>query len=91
MTANTPSDFRIDVVSDVVCPWCYIGKRQLDAALAAWRGSHPAGPVPTVVWRPFQLSPDVPAAVAAGSILGAFALGALTAVGILFLTGQLDD
>jgi hypothetical protein len=33
----------------------------------------------------------VPAAVAAGSILGAFALGALTAVGILFLTGQLDD
>ena len=33
----------------------------------------------------------VPAAVAAGSILGAFALGALTAVGIIFLTGQLDD
>ncbi|MGV9008993.1 hypothetical protein [Brevundimonas sp.] len=33
----------------------------------------------------------VPAAVAAGSILGAFALGALTAVGILFLTGQLED
>ena len=62
MTANTPSDFRIDVVSDVVCPWCYIGKRQLDAALAAWHASHPSGPTPTDVWRPFQLSPDVPAA-----------------------------
>ena len=40
----------------------------------------------------YEASPvTVPAAVAAGSILGAFALGALTAVGILFLTGQLDD
>lgn len=33
----------------------------------------------------------VPAAVAAGSIIAAFTLGALTAVGVLFLTGQLDD
>ena len=32
---RTPQPFTIDVVSDVVCPWCYIGKRRLEAALAA--------------------------------------------------------
>ena len=46
----------IDVVSDVVCPWCYIGKRRLEAALAAR-----AGPAPIVRWLPFQLNPDIPA------------------------------
>jgi predicted DsbA family dithiol-disulfide isomerase len=30
----------IDVVSDVVCPWCFIGKRHLDKALAQWRTEH---------------------------------------------------
>ncbi len=62
MTAITPSNLQIDVVSDVVCPWCYIGKRQLDRAIAAWRASAPASPAPVVQWRPFQLSPEVPAA-----------------------------
>ncbi len=46
----------VDVVSDVVCPWCYIGKRRLEAALATR-----AGPAPTVRWHPFQLNPDIPA------------------------------
>ena len=46
----------IDVVSDVVCPWCYIGKRRLDAALARLDG-----PRPRVHWHPFQLNPDLPA------------------------------
>jgi predicted DsbA family dithiol-disulfide isomerase len=45
----------IDVVSDVVCPWCYIGKRRLEAALAE-RG----GASPVVRWHPFQLNPDIP-------------------------------
>lgn len=45
----------IDVVSDVVCPWCYIGKRRLEAALAD-RG----GALPVVRWHPFQLNPDIP-------------------------------
>ena len=45
----------IDVVSDVVCPWCYIGKRRLDAALARLDG-----PRPQVHWHPFQLNPDLP-------------------------------
>lgn len=48
---------RIDIVSDTVCPWCFIGKRRLEAALEQ-RGS--AEPV-TIVWRPFQLNPEMPA------------------------------
>ncbi len=52
---------RIDVVFDFVCPWCYIGKRHLEAALAEWRAQHPADPEPVVRWLPFQLYPDLPA------------------------------
>ena len=52
---------RIDVVSDVVCPWCFIGKRQLEAAIAAWGVAHPDSPSPEVVWHPFQLNPVMPA------------------------------
>ena len=49
----------IDVVSDVVCPWCYIGKRKLEAALALPQ----AVDLPAVElrWHPFQLNPDMPA------------------------------
>ncbi|MDO8449653.1 MAG: DsbA family oxidoreductase [Rhodoferax sp.] len=55
---NTPT-LTIDVVSDVVCPWCYIGKRKLEAALAL----PDAADLPNVVirWHPFQLNPDMPA------------------------------
>jgi predicted DsbA family dithiol-disulfide isomerase len=48
---------RIEVFSDVACPWCYIGKRNLDAALE--RFEH--GDEVEVVWRSFQLAPDLPA------------------------------
>jgi len=51
---------RIDVISDVVCPWCYVGKRQLESALARWRADHPEGPQPQVRWHPFQLNPELP-------------------------------
>ncbi|MBI3093398.1 MAG: DsbA family oxidoreductase [Rhodocyclales bacterium] len=51
----------IDVVSDVVCPWCYIGKRHLDRALELWRAEQPDCAV-TVHWRPFFLNPDTPEA-----------------------------
>ena len=51
----------VDVVSDVVCPWCFIGKRNLDAALAAWRTERPDCEG-TVRWRPFFLNPDTPEA-----------------------------
>lgn len=46
---------QIDVVSDTICPWCYIGKRRLERALAA-SGLTPAW----IGWRPFQLNPDMP-------------------------------
>jgi predicted DsbA family dithiol-disulfide isomerase len=50
---------KIDIVSDVVCPWCYIGKRRLARALATLRESEPALDV-TLRWHPFQLNPDLP-------------------------------
>lgn len=53
---TTAGPLSIDVVSDVVCPWCFIGKRRLDRALA----SRPDLPV-VVHWRPFQLDPTIPA------------------------------
>lgn len=58
-TAQAP--LHIDVVSDVVCPWCYIGKKHLDEALALWRERHPGDPQPAVAWHPFQLNPTMPA------------------------------
>jgi len=50
----------IDVVSDVVCPWCFIGKRRLEVALALYAKEHPDAPTPEVTWRPFQLNPGMP-------------------------------
>ena len=44
----------IDIVSDVVCPWCYVGEKRLEEALA-----DEAGPV-VVRWRPYQLDPTIP-------------------------------
>ena len=52
------SPLSIDIVSDVVCPWCYVGKRRLEAALAQRGNDH----APTQVrWLAFQLNPDIPA------------------------------
>jgi predicted DsbA family dithiol-disulfide isomerase len=50
----------IDIISDVVCPWCFIGKRRLDQAIALWRDRHP-GEEPQVRWHPFELNPQMPA------------------------------
>ncbi len=50
----------IDVISDVVCPWCYIGKRKLELALNELRAREPALDI-AVRWHPFQLNPDMPA------------------------------
>jgi predicted DsbA family dithiol-disulfide isomerase len=46
----------VDVISDVICPWCYIGKRRLERAIAARRGQ----PDVRVRWHPFQLNPHMP-------------------------------
>jgi predicted DsbA family dithiol-disulfide isomerase len=55
--SDSPAGLRIDIVSDAICPWCYIGKRQLERALAtlAQEGLHFS-----VHWNPFQLNPDMP-------------------------------
>lgn len=47
---------RIEIYSDVVCPWCYIGKRRLECALDQLKGITQA----RVIWRPFQLNPTMP-------------------------------
>lgn len=51
----------IDIISDVVCPWCFIGKRRIEAALELYRERRPDAPAPVVTWHPFQLNPDMPA------------------------------
>ncbi len=53
------SPLSIDVVSDVVCPWCYIGKRRLATALELV-AAEGAAEVAEVRWRPFELNPDIP-------------------------------
>jgi predicted DsbA family dithiol-disulfide isomerase len=52
---------NIDIISDVVCPWCYIGKRQIEAALVLYARQNPGADKPHVTWRPFQLNPQLPA------------------------------
>lgn len=47
---------KLDILSDPICPWCYIGKANLDRALER-AGDHPF----TIEWHPFQLNPAMPA------------------------------
>ena len=58
-TSAGDEPFTIDVISDVVCPWCYIGRRRLGTALARF-GAEAPGVRPLVSWHPFQLNPDLP-------------------------------
>ncbi len=50
---------KIDVWSDIACPWCYIGKRKLEAGIAAFE-SEPDRPPVEVEYHSFELSPDTP-------------------------------
>ena len=54
---ESPAGLRIDIVSDAICPWCYIGKRQLERALATLAQE---GLRFSIHWNPFQLNPDMP-------------------------------
>ncbi|WP_171181936.1 DsbA family oxidoreductase [Ruegeria sp. HKCCD8929] len=54
-TRETRPIVQIDIVSDVVCPWCIVGFRQLDQALAQ------RGILARLRWHPFELNPDMPA------------------------------
>ena len=51
---------RVDVWSDVVCPWCYIGKRRLEAGAAAFADCRPDARPVEVEFHSFELSPDIP-------------------------------
>ncbi len=54
--AASPATLQVDVIADLICPWCYLGKRRLDDALSAVHGpSH-------VSWYPFQINPAMPLA-----------------------------
>ncbi len=54
--AASPATLQVDVIADLICPWCYLGKRRLDDALLAVRGPS------QVNWYPFQINPAMPAA-----------------------------
>ena len=49
------AQMRIDIYSDTVCPWCFLGKRRFELALAQRPYLEPR-----VAWRPFELNPDMP-------------------------------
>jgi len=55
------TELAIDIVSDVVCPWCFIGKRRLEAALQELKRERP-DVTPRIRWLPFFLNPDTPEA-----------------------------
>ncbi|KAL9094374.1 MAG: hypothetical protein Q9165_003224 [Trypethelium subeluteriae] len=57
------TNFNIEIVSDVNCPWCYVGKKRLEKAIAAYRASSPSSTSTdtfTTRWHPFYLNPDAP-------------------------------
>jgi predicted DsbA family dithiol-disulfide isomerase len=50
---------QINIISDPVCPWCYVGKKKFEKALEIFRAQHPGEEV-EFTWRPFQLDPTLP-------------------------------
>ncbi len=56
MNENTPNTLQVDIVSDVVCPWCIIGYKQLEKAL----GMLPEPVDLSLRWHPFELNPRMP-------------------------------
>lgn len=65
---------HIEVISDAICPWCFIGKRHLEGALALLAGE---GLTFTVEWRPYQLNPDMPSEGVARAVYRAAKFGSL--------------
>lgn len=52
--------FKIEIYSDVVCPWCYIGKRRIESAIQYYRNAHPDERQPEIIWMPFLLNAATP-------------------------------
>ena len=57
MTAQIKSEVRLQIASDIVCPWCFIGKRTIDQALPILKERSVDV---TIEWLPFQLNPSLP-------------------------------
>jgi predicted DsbA family dithiol-disulfide isomerase len=55
----SPTPIKVDVWSDIACPWCYIGKRKLEAGVEAF-GTQPGTPAVEIEYHSFELSPDTP-------------------------------
>lgn len=55
-TITPNNSFKVDIVSDVVCPWCYIGKKRFEKAMDSLSAEYGF----EVNWHPFQLNPDMP-------------------------------
>ncbi|KAB8304588.1 hypothetical protein EYC80_003967 [Monilinia laxa] len=58
-TLRKMTNFNIEIVSDPVCPWCYIGKKNLDKAIDTYQSSHPEDTF-TRSWKPFYVKPHSP-------------------------------
>jgi predicted DsbA family dithiol-disulfide isomerase len=55
------TNFDIEVVSDTVCPWCYVGKQKLQQAINAYKQLHPdSNDTFSTTWMPFYLNPGAP-------------------------------
>jgi len=55
------TQFNIEVVSDTVCPWCAVGKKKLEKAIATYKELHPdSNDTFSTTWMPFYLQPDSP-------------------------------
>lgn len=54
--ASANKTLRIEIVSDAICPWCWVAKRRLERALASLAPEITAD----ITWRPFELNPDMP-------------------------------
>ncbi|RDI84610.1 hypothetical protein Vi05172_g5341 [Venturia inaequalis] len=55
------TNFNIEIVSDTVCPWCYVGHRKLLNAIQTFQSSHPTrSDTFTTTWKPFYLDPTSP-------------------------------
>ena len=61
-SASTTPRLRVDIWSDIACPWCYVGKRRFEQALAQF----PQRDVVDVVWHSFELDPSIPANTSQG-------------------------
>ncbi|KAK0932323.1 hypothetical protein LTR29_016116 [Friedmanniomyces endolithicus] len=54
--------YAIDIVSDTVCPWCYVGANRLSRAIATHRAAHPQDTF-TTTWHAYYLNPDAPRSI----------------------------